>query len=219
MGYKRRSNAEIMADTIAILLRSGVIARDDLVLAKIRSLTGIDRNELRRAVDRIKGKPTLSPTKVIYDEKSEDEWKNRSTRPRTTIDGVEHLRCTGGAGDEPHWAPETEFAPKPEAPWRRMSKCDAHRLRTQRARRISTDAAAAFDEADLDILYDDDNKPIGIECRRCGSKVGCACPNPSPATVLDAEGTAAAIDVEDLLDEFDTDLNGLAALLDQHGDA
>ncbi len=174
----RRTNVEIVADAVVTLIHHGVIDRSDINLALIRDLVGLNRAALRYAADRRQaaGYAAITPT-TIDNQPPPGETRSYARRGRHAreVGGRTQLRCTGGLKDPAHWASEDDFASRADSPHRRLSKCRHHHKETQRSRRISKDAAAAFDEADIDILYDDAGRPVGIECRRCGSKVGCDC--------------------------------------------
>jgi len=179
-GYQRSTNLELAADVIATLLHTGLLERSNIALARIRDVVGVDRRDIRMAASR----RTLCGWAPIrfpgVDPATADETKRYIHTHRATKrngDGDLMLRCTGGVYDGSHWADEHDFDLRTDGtPGRRKSKCRHHWLETQRARRITRDAAAAFAEADIDILYDDNGRPVGIECTRCGSKIGCDCP-------------------------------------------
>ena len=178
--YSRRTNAEIVADAVATLLHHGLIDRSDMVLAKIRDLLGVSLNDLKFATARRKAVQFRPITPAVHVSPPQPPrltvvprgaWR----RPQRVTDAGMEYKCTGGVRDLPHWDVETAFDPRSDAPHRRMSKCRPHQLETQRARRISKDAAAALHAADLDILYDGKGRTVGVECARCGSKVECGC--------------------------------------------
>lgn len=177
-GYQRSTNLELAADVVAVLMHDGMIARSDLMIARIRDVVGVNRVELRRAASRqsLRGWQPLRFSLSAPEDNGGQRYDHPGRATHRHSNGSIELRCTGGVHDPAHWATEHEFDLRSDGtPGRRKSKCRTHWLETQRARRITRDAAAAFDEADIDILYDDNGRPVGIECTRCGSKIGCDC--------------------------------------------
>ncbi len=201
VSYSRRTNVEIVADVVATLLHHGLIERTDLTLARVRDLLGVSLDDLRHAAERRKAArfapitPAIhvTPQPVVQAAASKPAAAHR--RPQRIVAEQLEYQCTGGVTAGPHWAEKAAFDPRSEAPHRRKSKCRLHQLETQRARRITNDAAKALIAADLDLLYDGHGREVGVECVRGGSKVGCGCDLPSPSRGREF-GTAADIDAE-----------------------
>ena len=184
VSYSRRTNVEIVADAVATLLHHGLIVRNDMTLARIRDLLGVSLEDLRRASTRrgqVKFRP-ITPAHHVSPPQPRAEFvpvdaktPQANRRPQQMGPQGLELKCTGGVSDPPHWAVKGAFDARSDAPHRRMSKCRAHQLETQRARRISKDAVAALEAANLDLLYDSVGRAVGVECAVCGSKVECGC--------------------------------------------
>lgn len=102
--------------------------------------------------------------------------KRAPTRQREhrTINGVDHLYCSGykdsrtGQVHEPHWAPIDEFLVRADRPHLRVATCHAARKLYQRSQRVSVKALAELATIGLVVELDGQSNLIGVICKACG---------------------------------------------------
>lgn len=96
-----------------------------------------------------------------------------NARRERVIDGVPHLWCTGGKdhSHEAHWAPEASFLVRADLPHRRVTMCDDHRRRYQRARHVRVKVVDDLAAVGLAFVIDGESNLVGLRCKGCGNQL------------------------------------------------